>query len=202
MNLRDVIPTAENSSNFNVVPESITEVGTTLENLKAAVCGETGASAKYAACAAAAKEQGFDQIARLFEATSAAEQIHIGLEYALVSEVEPDFEKPTAPDCSGEATDLNLISGACGEIYETSDMYPSFIKKAQEEGNDKAVRVFTRAKLAESVHAERYMEAYNNIDAADDDAYFLCPVCGYIEKGDDFEVCPICGAKKSAFKQF
>ena len=37
MNLRDVIPTAENSSNFNVVPESITEVGTTLENLKAAV---------------------------------------------------------------------------------------------------------------------------------------------------------------------
>ena len=75
MNLRDVIPTAENSSNFNVVPESITEVGTTLENLKAAVCGETGASAKYAACAAAAKEQGFDQIARLFEATSAAEQI-------------------------------------------------------------------------------------------------------------------------------
>ena len=75
MNLRDVIPTAENSSNFNVVPESITEVGTTLENLKAAVCAETGASAKYAACAAAAKEQGFDQIARLFEATSAAEQI-------------------------------------------------------------------------------------------------------------------------------
>lgn len=63
MNLRDVIPTAENSSNFDVVPESITEVGTTLENLKAAVCGETGASAKYAACAAAAKEQGFDQIA-------------------------------------------------------------------------------------------------------------------------------------------
>ena len=53
MNLRDVIPTAENSSNFNVVPESITEVGTTLENLKAAVCGETGASAKYAACAPA-----------------------------------------------------------------------------------------------------------------------------------------------------
>ena len=41
MNLRDVIPTAENSSNFNVVPESITEVGTTLENLKAAVCARS-----------------------------------------------------------------------------------------------------------------------------------------------------------------
>lgn len=202
MNLRDVIPTAENSSNFNVVPESITEVGTTLENLKAAVCGETGASAKYAACAAAAKEQGFDQIARLFEATSAAEQIHIGLEYALVSEVEPDFEKPTAPDCSGEATDLNLISGACGEIYETSDMYPAFIKKAQEEGNAKAVQVFTRAKLAESVHAERYLAAYNDLDAADDDAFYLCPICGYIHKGEDFEKCPICFCPKATFTAF
>ena len=131
MNLRDVIPTAENSSNFNVVPESITEVGTTLENLKAAVCGETGASAKYAACAAAAKEQGFDQIARLFEATSAAEQIHIGLEAGVIAEIEPGYERPAAPEAEGIATDLNLIAGALGEIYETSDMYPSFIKVAQ-----------------------------------------------------------------------
>ena len=202
MNLRDVIPTAENSSNFNVVPESITEVGTTLENLKAAIGGETGASAKYAAFAKAAKEQGYDQIARLFEATSAAEQIHIGLEYALVAEAEPDYEKPAAPDCSGEATDLNLISGACGEIYETSDMYPSFIKKAQEEGNTKAVQVFTRAKLAESVHAERYLAAYNDLDAADDDKFYLCPICGYIHKGEDFEKCPICFCPKATFTAF
>ena len=188
MNLRDVIPTAENSSNFNVVPESITEVGTTLENLKAAVCGETGASAKYAACAAAAKEQGFDQIARLFEATSAAEQIHIGLEAGVISEI--------------IATDLNLIAGALGEIYETSDMYPSFIKVAQEEGNKKAEFVFTRAKLAEAVHAELYMDAYNNIDAATDEAYYLCPICGYIHKGDDFEKCPICFTPADKFRKF
>lgn len=202
MKVRAAIPTAENSTNFNVATGSTTEVGTTLENLKAAINGETGASAKYAACAKAAKEQGYEQIARLFEATSAAEQIHIGLEYALVSEMEPGYEKPAAPDASGEATDLNLIAGACGEIYETSDMYPAFIKKAQEEGEAKAVQVFTRAKLAESVHAERYMEAYNNLDCPDDDTYYLCPVCGYIHKGEDFEKCPICFCPKSSFKAF
>ena len=119
-----------------------------------------------------------------------------------MSEVEPDFEKPTAPDCSGEATDLNLISGACGEIYETSDMYPAFIKKAQEEGNAKAVQVFTRAKLAESVHAERYLAAYNDLDAADDDAFYLCPICGYIHKGEDFEKCPICFTPADKFRKF
>ena len=202
MNLRSELPTAENSTNFNVVSGSTTEVGTTLDNLKAAVTGETGASAKYAAFAEAAEAAGYTQIARLFRATSEAEQVHIAMEYKLVQAEDPEWAKPVADAPVVEACDLNLIAAANGEIFETSDMYPAFIKKAQEEGNDKAVRVFTRAKLAESVHAERYMEAYNNIDAADDDAYFLCPVCGYIEKGDDFEVCPICGAKKSAFKQF
>lgn len=202
MNVRSELPTAENSTNFNVVSGSTTEVGTTLENLKAAVTGETGASAKYAAFAEAADKAGYTQIARLFRATSEAEQIHIAMEYKLVQAEDPEWQKPVADAPVVEACDLNLIAAANGEIYETSDMYPAFIKKAQEEGNAKAVQVFTRAKLAESVHAERYMEAYNNIDAADDDAYFLCPVCGYIEKGDDFEMCPICGAKKAAFKQF
>lgn len=202
MNLRSELPTAENSTNFNVVSGSTTEVGTTLDNLKAAVTGETGASAKYAAFAEAAEAAGYTQIARLFRATSEAEQIHIAMEYKLVQAEDPEWQKPVADAPVVEACDLNLIAAANGEIYETSDMYPAFIKKAQEEGNTKAVTVFTRAKLAESVHAERYMEAYNNIDAADDDAYFLCPVCGYIEKGDDFESCPICGAKKAAFKQF
>lgn len=202
MNVRPEIPTAENSTNFNVVSNSATEVGTTLENLKAAVTGETGASAKYAAFAEAADKAGYSQIARLFRATSEAEQIHIAMEYKLVAAEDPEWQKPVADAPVVEACDLNLIAAANGEIYETSDMYPAFIKKAQEEGNAKAVQVFTRAKLAESVHAERYMEAYNNIDAADDDAYFLCPACGYIEKGDNFEVCPICGAKKAAFKQF
>lgn len=202
MKVRDQIPTAENSTNCNIASGSTTVVGTTLENLKASIGGETGASAKYTAFAQAAKDQGYAQIARLFEATAAAEQIHIGLEYALVAEVEPDFVKPTAEAPAAEACDLNLIAGANGEIYETSDMYPSFIKKAQEEGNAKAVQVFTRAKLAESVHAERYMAAYNDIDAPDDDTFYLCPICGYIHKGENFEKCPICFCVKSKFTAF
>ena len=171
MKARDVMPTAENSTNFDVVSDSQTKVGTTLENLKSAVQGETGASAKYAAFAKIARDAGYEQIARQFEATSAAEQIHIKLEVAEIQKVEPDYVAPSAPDASGEATDLNLISGALGEIYETSDMYPSFIKVAQEEGNASAELVFTRAKLAESVHAQLYLNAYNDIDAPDVDTY-------------------------------
>lgn len=202
MNLRDVMPTAENSTNFNIMPDSQTEVGTTLENLKSAVNGETGASAKYAEFSKLAKEAGYDQISRQFAATSAAEQIHIKLEVAEIQKKEPTYVPPEAADAKGFQTDINLISGALGEIYETSDMYPNFIKVAIDEGETGAELVFTRAKLAEAVHAELYMDAYNNIDAPDDRKFYLCPVCGYIHKGDDFEKCPICFAPKSAFKEF
>lgn len=203
MKIRDVMPDAGNSTNFDVVADSQTKVGTTLDNLKSAVQGETGASAKYAAFSKAAAAAGYDQIARQFAATSAAEQIHIKLEVAEIQKKEPDYVPPAAPtDVVGTKTDLDLISGALGEIYETSDMYPSFIKVAIDEGEAGAQMVFTRAKLAESVHAELYLDAYNNIDAPDDSKFYLCPVCGYIHKGDDFEKCPICFAPKSAFQVF
>ncbi len=54
-------------------------------------------------------------------------------------------------------------------------MYPSFIKKAQEEGNNKAVQVFTRAKLAEAYHAKLYMDAYTTIDTPFDGKYVPVP---------------------------
>ena len=81
-------------------------------------------------------------------------------------------------------------------------MYPSFIKKAQEEENNEAVQVFTRAKLAEAYHAKLYMDAYTTIDAPTDDTYYLCPVCGYIHKGENIVACPICLAPKSSFKAY
>lgn len=189
-------------NNMNVVSDSKTTVGTTLENLKAAVAGETGATTKYAAFAQAAKAAGFDQVARLFEATSEAEKIHIAMETKLVQKVEPDYAGATATAPTPEAADLNLIGSANGEIYETSDMYPSFIKKAEEEGDAAAVQVFTRAKLAEAFHAQRYLDAYNTIDHPSDEKYYLCPVCGYIHLGTGFGKCPICGVPEDKFRAF
>ena len=55
MKVRSEIPTAENTTNMDGF--GTCEVGTTLENLKAAIGGETGASAKYAAFAQAAKSR-------------------------------------------------------------------------------------------------------------------------------------------------
>lgn len=202
MKVRNEMPSAENSSNFSIIPGSATTRTTTLDNLKSAVQGETGASAKYAAFSEAAAKEGHTQLARLFKATSAAEQVHIKLETAEIKKKEPGYVAPEPPAVEANSTDSNLIAGANGEIFETSDMYPTFISVAREEGETSAELVFTRAKLAEAVHAELYLQAYNDIDAEDDDTYYLCPVCGYIHKGDDFDKCPICFAGKQVFQKF
>ena len=196
------VPDAATGSNFNVMYDSQTKVGTTYENLMTALNGETGATTKYEAFSKVAKDEGFDSIARLFQCTADAEKIHIELEYDLAKELDSSTEKPEAPKVEAHEVDLNLISGATGEIYETSDMYPAFIAKAQEEGNDKAVTVFTRAKLAEAYHAKLYMDAYAALDEPFDGTYYLCPVCGYIHKGENFTACPICLAPKSSFKAY
>lgn len=182
--------------------DSGTVVGTTYENLMTALQGETNAYTKYEAFAEAAKSEGYDQIARLFTCTADAEKIHVGLELALAQKMKEGTEQPSPDEVHKDGTDANLITGAKGEIYETSDMYPAFIKKAEEEGETEAVGVFTRAKLAEGYHAELYMNVYNTIEDLDDSAYYLCPICGYIHKGSAEDPCPVCGAPASGFKEY
>lgn len=184
---------------YHAVKDSVTQAGSTLDNLKAAVTGETGASAMYAACAEQAAKEGYNQLARLWRCTSAAEQIHINFEYNLVSELDPEWEKPVAEYVPVPEIDLDLIASAKGEIYETSDMYPTFIRIAKEEGNEKAAAAFTRAKLAEAYHAERYLDAYTNLATPSDETYYLCPICGYIHKGKTDQPCPICGCPADKF---
>ena len=196
------MPDSKTAKNFNIVPESKTTVGSTYENLLSAIAGETGATTKYEAYSKAAKDAGLNQISRLFQCTADAEKIHIELEFALASKMDPSTKKPEPPAVEPHETDINLIAGANGEIYETSDMYPSFIKKAEEEGEAEAVEVFSRAKLAEAYHAKWYMDAYNTIDTPSEDKYYLCPLCGYIHKGENFTACPICLTAKSGFKAY
>lgn len=50
---------------------------------------------------------------------------------------------------------------------------------------------------AEKVHAELYKEALENIEESEEVFYYLCPVCGNIEKfvPDKCSICNVDGAK-------
>ncbi len=88
-----------------------------------------------------------------------------------------------------------------GESYEYQSMYPGFLKTAEEEGNKAAVRTFTYALKAEEVHAKLYKEALENLEQAEEIFYYLCPVCGNIEK-EIPDKCSICGTPGSKFIKY
>lgn len=198
------------ASNFGIYVESADLHGDasttddTLANLNSAMGGETGAFTKYAAFSQKAAEQGFDRISALFAATSQAEDIHRHLEEQVAQKLDPNAALPAQPNVSPTETDGNLIAGARGEIYETAEMYPTYIATAIAEAAaetdadrkaalEEAVKVFSRAKLAEAYHAKWYMDAYTTIDTPTDESYWLCESCGFIHKGAKPAACPICG---------
>jgi rubrerythrin len=160
----------------------------TQEDLLAAVAGESQANRKYAAFADVAEKEGHKRIARLFRAASEAESIHATAELKLAGKI-------------GD-TKANLGGAIEGETYEFTTMYPDFQKDAKNEGQDAAFLVFERAKEAEKVHAALYKDALDNINSGEDAEYYLCPVCGYIEKGRAPDSCPICKSKGSSFKKY
>ena len=159
----------------------------TIDNLMAAFAGESQANRKYTAYARQATAEGKMNAAKLFRATADAETIHALKELELAGRV-------------GRTGD-NLKDAIEGETHEYKSMYPGFIKVAAAEDNRAAQRAFTFAMKAEEVHAKLYAEALENLENGDEVFYYLCPVCGNIEKFIP-EACPICGVPGKSFIKY
>lgn len=155
----------------------------TLENLMEAFAGESQANRKYTAYAKKAEAEGKTNAAKLFRAASDAETLHALKHFEVAGKI--------------SNTAANLADAVEGETHEYKEMYPDFIKAAEEEGNKAAVMSFTFAMKAEEVHARLYKEALENLDNTEEVFYYLCPVCGNIEKAvpDKCSICGVPGAK-------
>lgn len=162
-------------------------MSSTQDNLMAAFAGESQANRKYTAYAKKAEAEGKPNAAKLFRAAADAETLHALKHFEVAGKV------------SGTAD--NLKDAVAGETHEYKEMYPDFVKLAEAEGNKAALMSFTFAMKAEEVHARLYQEALDNIDAEGEVFYYLCPVCGNIEKAVP-DKCPICGAPGSKFIKY
>jgi len=101
------------------------------------------------------------------------------------------------------STKDNLQAARDGETYEYTTMYPPMLELAKAE-NHRARSMFGYAVKAEAVHAELYRRALEAVAQGKDlaeTAFYLCPVCGYIEFGEPPANCPICGTKADRFVQ-
>lgn len=159
----------------------------TLKNLMAAFTGEAEANRKYTAYANKAEKEGKLNAAKLFRAAADAETLHALKHFEVAGKI-------------GSTAD-NLKDGVAGETYEYKEMYPDFVKEAESEGNKAALMSFTFAMKAEEVHAGLYQEALENLDQTEEVFYYLCPVCGNIEKYQP-EKCSICGVPGAKFIKY
>jgi rubrerythrin len=160
------------------------------QNFEAAFAGESQANRKYLAFADKAKKEGFDPVARLFEAVAEAETIHALKQFQLAGNVKTTLE--------------NLHAAAGGENYEHTSMYPQFIKDAEEENAKAARAVFHLANEAEKVHEKLFLKAAEAVEKNQDlgaESFHLCPVCGYVSENEAPDKCPICNAPGSSFKK-
>ena len=166
----------------------------TERNLQQAFAGESEARNKYTYYAAKAREDGYEQIASIFEETARNEREHAKLWYKYLH--------------GGEIADTmaNLRDAAEGEHFEWTDMYEGFAKTAEEEGFPELAAKFRAVGEIEKHHEERYRALLKNIETAQvfeksEVKVWECRNCGHIVVGTKApEVCPVCNHPQSYFE--
>lgn len=185
--------------NFTFMNKSTSK---TVENLKAAIIGETTASAKYLAYSKKAKEEGFNKIALLFEAASKSEAIHANNHKAVLEQMGIVMDKVN-PKYEVKSTRENLQDAINGESYEVETMYPDFIKTANDDKENLALISFNYAYQTEKKHKELYKDALDKLNNKKENLmasnYYVCSTCGNTYAGEAPNRCGISMTSKDRF---
>jgi rubrerythrin len=124
------------------------------DNLMQAAQGEAFARLKYMAFAQQALEEGYPEIAQLFEEAAGAETVH-GITYLkAMGFVESTLE--------------NLRSAVEGEQDEIDEMYPKMIQETEDERPDNliaAVKAFEVDMKREETHNKMFSDALAELEA-------------------------------------
>ncbi|MHA1168716.1 MAG: rubrerythrin family protein, partial [Candidatus Hodarchaeales archaeon] len=126
----------------------------TEKNLNDAFAGESQAHMRYLAFGDKAEKEGFSNIARLFKATSFAEQVHATKHFKTLGGI--------------KGTSDNLQAAIDGEHFEQHDMYPAYVAVAELEGEKAAKKSAEWALESEKLHEALYKKAKESVDAGKD----------------------------------
>lgn len=180
----------------------------TAENLLKAFAGESQARNRYAYYAATAIDEGYRQIATIFQETADNEQEHAERFFSFLC---PEFHgeqlqiQASYPIGLG-STLVNLGYAAAGEREEWSLLYPGFADIAESEGFKEIALCFRKVSEVEKRHEARFLALQENISAnrvfqREQAVEWKCANCGYIHTGKTaLEVCPTCLHLKEFFE--
>lgn len=177
----------------------------TEKNLLISFAGESQARNRYTFFAKQAKEEGYEQIAEIFEETANQEKAHAK---AMFKHLEGGMVEITATYPAGViATTLeNLKAAAGGEHEEWSLDYPKFAEIAEAEGFKAIATMYKLIAKVEYEHEMRYQALIKNIEEGkvfekDEETEWQCRNCGYVHHGKKaLENCPACQHPKAHFE--
>jgi rubrerythrin len=169
----------------------------TEQNLLKSFAGESQARNRYEFFASAARKEGFEQIANIFQETALQEKEHAKRFFKFL---EGGMTEITASYPAGKisSTKENLKAAAEGEHEEWTDLYPHFSEVAKAEGFPEVATAYKMIAKVEAEHEKRYLKLLQNLS---EDKVFMkkgkvwwkCLNCGYVYESEKaLETCPAC----------
>ena len=176
----------------------------TIHNLVNAFAGESQARNRYTFYAKAAKEEGYLQIAKIFEETAHNEHQHAKIFYKFIPEDHYDV-KASYPFFLGKTYD-NLMSASDAEHEEWTVIYKNAAEVAEKEGFKDIAKAFSLIVDIEKYHQNRFLELAKlikdkHVFTREYEVPWICNKCGYhtINKSAPLN-CPVCQHDYSHFQ--
>jgi rubrerythrin len=177
----------------------------TEKNLLMAFAGESQARNRYTYFSSQARNDGYIQIAQIFEETANQEKEHAKRFFKFLKGGEVQIQCAFPAGVVGTTAE-NLLAAANGEREEWSAMYPGFAAVAREEGFKAIATIFDMVSVAEKQHDRRYRGLLENIQAGrvfkrSEPLRWRCLNCGFVHEGPEAPAaCPACAHPQAYFE--
>lgn len=176
----------------------------TEKNLLKSFAGESQARNRYTFFSSKARDEGFMEIAALFEEIANQEKEH-GKRFFSFLEGRRVEITASFPAAKIGTTLENLQAAAAGEHEEYSELYPTFAKVARAEGFEEIAKLFEAVSIAERHHEQRFLQFAetikdNQVFKRNVKVKWCCLNCGYVHEGVEApESCPSCAHPQAYF---
>jgi len=177
----------------------------TARNLLISFSAEAQARTRYNFFARRAEDDGYIQIAKIFDETAAQEYEHAHRFFKFFNGGEYETAWPFPAGVTLD-TKANLLSSAELERYVHEEMYSGFAQIARDEGFARAADTLDAISVAERHHEQLFRELADNIDrdkvfAREKTLSWKCLSCGYIHQGNSApDKCPACVRPQGYFE--
>jgi rubrerythrin len=179
----------------------------TAHNLLLSYSAEAQARTRYNFFATSAREEGFIQMAKIFDETAEQEYEH-GLRFFKFFNGGEMQITGTFPAGVIKDTASNLLASAALELYVHDKMYKVFAEIAEAEGFPRAADTWHAINVAEKHHELMFRELADNIAKGrafqrEESFTWKCLNCGYMHVGTaPPEKCPACVKPANFFEIF